>query len=166
MPPGPAYNWLCVLHSVGDVLYHAAQIRATQVAPRAVTAVKRARQTTTDAAREFEAAELGQQRPQPISLEESAQESLKSSAAPFVIPPGPKVVTSIHFRTEDKPSNVQAVPEPPLPDISALSEVRTAQADAQDLVREASPSAVQVTTPPVEAGPSMLASHIRGLDAP
>ena len=32
MPPGPAYNWLCVAHSVLDVLSHAAQIRAAQAA--------------------------------------------------------------------------------------------------------------------------------------
>ena len=31
MPPGPAYNWFCVAHSVFDILSHAAQIRATQV---------------------------------------------------------------------------------------------------------------------------------------
>lgn len=32
MPPGPAYNWLCVAHSVCDVLSHAAQIRVAQLA--------------------------------------------------------------------------------------------------------------------------------------
>ncbi|KAI0702671.1 ABC1 family-domain-containing protein [Earliella scabrosa] len=32
MPPGPAYNWLCVAHSVCDILSHAAQIRAAQLA--------------------------------------------------------------------------------------------------------------------------------------
>ena len=32
MPPGPLYNWLCVAHSVCDILSHAAQIRAAQVA--------------------------------------------------------------------------------------------------------------------------------------
>ena len=32
MPPGPLYNWLCVAHSVCDVLSHAAYIRAAQVA--------------------------------------------------------------------------------------------------------------------------------------
>ena len=31
MPPGLAYNWFCVAHSVFDILSHAAQIRATQV---------------------------------------------------------------------------------------------------------------------------------------
>ena len=32
MPPGPAYNRLCVAHSVCDILSHAAQIRAAQLA--------------------------------------------------------------------------------------------------------------------------------------
>jgi hypothetical protein len=34
MPPGPAYNWLCVLHSCGEIVYNAAHIRAEQLAPR------------------------------------------------------------------------------------------------------------------------------------
>lgn len=33
MPPGPVYNWLCVAHSVVDILSRAAQIKATQLAP-------------------------------------------------------------------------------------------------------------------------------------
>ncbi|OSD03787.1 hypothetical protein PYCCODRAFT_197409 [Trametes coccinea BRFM310] len=32
MPPGPAYNWLCVANSVCSILSHAAQIRAAQLA--------------------------------------------------------------------------------------------------------------------------------------
>ncbi|KAI0717669.1 ABC1 family-domain-containing protein [Cerioporus squamosus] len=39
MPPGPAYNWLCVAHSLYDILAHAAQIRAAQLA-RAGRAVR------------------------------------------------------------------------------------------------------------------------------
>ncbi|KZT65109.1 hypothetical protein DAEQUDRAFT_560372 [Daedalea quercina L-15889] len=35
MPPGPFYNWLCVAHSVCDVLSHAAHIRAAQLASAA-----------------------------------------------------------------------------------------------------------------------------------
>lgn len=31
MPPGPAYGWLCVAHSVTDILGKAAQIRAAQL---------------------------------------------------------------------------------------------------------------------------------------
>ncbi|KAG2048581.1 ABC1-domain-containing protein [Suillus hirtellus] len=33
MPPGPAFGWLCVLHSVTDIAVRAAQIRASQVFP-------------------------------------------------------------------------------------------------------------------------------------
>lgn len=32
MPPGPLYNWLCVLHSASEILAHAAAIRASQLA--------------------------------------------------------------------------------------------------------------------------------------
>ena len=30
MPPGPLYNWLCVLHTASDILLHAANIRGAQ----------------------------------------------------------------------------------------------------------------------------------------
>lgn len=33
MPSGPAFGWLCVLHSVTDIAVRAAQIRASQVFP-------------------------------------------------------------------------------------------------------------------------------------
>ncbi|KAI5118727.1 hypothetical protein M0805_004525 [Coniferiporia weirii] len=32
MPPGPLYNWLCVLHSATEIVTHAASIRAAQAA--------------------------------------------------------------------------------------------------------------------------------------
>lgn len=43
MPPGPAYNWLCVVCSATDIISRAARIRATQLAPRSspLTAKKR-----------------------------------------------------------------------------------------------------------------------------
>ena len=41
MPPGPAYNWLCVASSVCNILSHAAHIRAAQLA-RAGQAVTQA----------------------------------------------------------------------------------------------------------------------------
>lgn len=37
--PGPIYNWLCVAHSIVDVLLNAAAIRASQVYPRTASAV-------------------------------------------------------------------------------------------------------------------------------
>ncbi|CAL1697726.1 unnamed protein product [Somion occarium] len=40
MPPGPAFNWFCVAHSVLDILSHAAQIKATQLAARTVVAAE------------------------------------------------------------------------------------------------------------------------------
>ncbi|OJA12784.1 hypothetical protein AZE42_12464 [Rhizopogon vesiculosus] len=33
MPPGPAFGWLCILHSVSDIVVGAAQIRSSQVLP-------------------------------------------------------------------------------------------------------------------------------------
>ena len=37
MPPGPAYNWLCVLHSTAEILSHAARHRAAQIVPRSTS---------------------------------------------------------------------------------------------------------------------------------
>ncbi|KAH7882197.1 ABC1-domain-containing protein [Phlebopus sp. FC_14] len=34
MPPGPAFGWLCVAHSVADIVFQAAQIRNAGVLPR------------------------------------------------------------------------------------------------------------------------------------
>lgn len=38
MPPGPAYNWLCVLYSTAEILSHAARHRAAQIVPRSTSA--------------------------------------------------------------------------------------------------------------------------------
>lgn len=49
MPPGPAFNWFCVAHSLIDVLSNAAAIRAGQVYPRnAVLVSKKRRQPDQD----------------------------------------------------------------------------------------------------------------------
>lgn len=56
MPPGPAYNWFCVLSSFADVLSHAAKIRASQVTPRTAVLHPRKRRRTEDVA--FEPVEV------------------------------------------------------------------------------------------------------------
>ncbi|KAJ3494610.1 hypothetical protein NLJ89_g10775 [Agrocybe chaxingu] len=38
MPPGPAYNWFCVLNSAAEILSHAARHRAAQLTPAAALA--------------------------------------------------------------------------------------------------------------------------------
>lgn len=50
MPPGPAYNFLCVLTSAADILSHAARIRAAQAASvsRSTVAQRKRRQTDVD----------------------------------------------------------------------------------------------------------------------
>lgn len=34
MPPSPAFGWLCVVHTIADIAFRAAQIRSAQVLPR------------------------------------------------------------------------------------------------------------------------------------
>lgn len=37
MPPGPVYNWLCVLHSATEILSLAARHKVTQIVPRSTS---------------------------------------------------------------------------------------------------------------------------------
>ena len=64
--PGPIYNWLCVAHSIVDVLSNAAAIRASQVYPR----------TTSPAVQR----NLERGTARPVNLKESDDERLN----PFV----------------------------------------------------------------------------------
>lgn len=61
MPPGPAYNFLCVLSSAADIIAHAARIRASQTANvtrftgNSIASTKRKRRKTDlDAAADIE----------------------------------------------------------------------------------------------------------------
>ncbi|KAF9239410.1 ABC1-domain-containing protein [Melanogaster broomeanus] len=52
MPPGPAFGWLCVAHSVVDIAIRAAQIRNARVIPQAVVHTPPASGNVDDASRE------------------------------------------------------------------------------------------------------------------
>ena len=43
MPPGPVYNWLCVLHSTANILSHVARIKAAPVVAISVGPLSRKR---------------------------------------------------------------------------------------------------------------------------
>ncbi|KIK95697.1 hypothetical protein PAXRUDRAFT_826752 [Paxillus rubicundulus Ve08.2h10] len=49
MPPGPAFGWLCVAHSVVDIAIRAAQIRSAQAVPKPVVYKSSATRTGNDA---------------------------------------------------------------------------------------------------------------------
>ena len=107
MPPGPAYNWLCVLNSTIEIISHAAQYKAAQVAPKAIGSYvirPRKRRRTDDFADahendsegflrdghgsvKFERSQLGLQREyaaQSIANDlQSVQEKLVSVISPF-----------------------------------------------------------------------------------
>ena len=71
MPPGPAYNFLCVLSSAVNILSHAARIRAAQitVSEAALTSTKRKRQ------------KIG-----PDHVDKSAENDEASSSSSSVVP--------------------------------------------------------------------------------
>lgn len=48
MPPGPLYNWLCVLHSASEILARAAAIRASQLAEINAAVSSQIRRTSRD----------------------------------------------------------------------------------------------------------------------
>ncbi|KIJ18135.1 hypothetical protein PAXINDRAFT_9222 [Paxillus involutus ATCC 200175] len=52
MPPGPAFGWLCVAHSVVDIAIRAAQIRSVQAVPKPVVYKSSATRTGNDAPEE------------------------------------------------------------------------------------------------------------------
>ncbi|KAF8841045.1 hypothetical protein BDN67DRAFT_576743 [Paxillus ammoniavirescens] len=53
MPPGPAFGWLCVAHSVVDIAIRAAQIRSVQAVPKPVAYKLSATRTGNDASEEM-----------------------------------------------------------------------------------------------------------------
>jgi aarF domain-containing kinase len=115
MPPGPAYNWLCVLHTAADIAHHAASIRASQLAPTAAmaSALKRAPTHSVSAAelREFETAEFSSQHVDAATtLNPAAKE--QPAARPFIVPPGPRVKTVMRL----KPTPAPCAPPPNVPD--------------------------------------------------
>lgn len=48
MPPNPLYGWACVAQSVAEILYHAAEIRARQVAAAGATSSLRAERSVVN----------------------------------------------------------------------------------------------------------------------
>ena len=46
MPPGPTYNWLCVVCSAADILSRAARIRASELAPRSTLTTTKKRKAS------------------------------------------------------------------------------------------------------------------------
>ena len=70
MPPGPAYNWLCVIHGAVDILSHAARHRANQVTPHAVASYANPRKRRrTDTELDNEAAEAIHRYHEPLGVD-------------------------------------------------------------------------------------------------
>lgn len=142
MPPGPGFNWLAVASSVADILSHAAQIKAAQVASRSAPLVSRVRgnglngqrkRRKVDEALEAEEAEravlrAGVKRKVP----ESVRVEVKRAAEPTTSPVSPFV---------DDLSSAVETPSP-APSLSAS----TSQAeDVQTLYTSTSTSVSQDT---------------------
>lgn len=171
MPPGPAYNWLCALHSVGDVLYNAAHIRASQLAPRGVSAtvrvVKRTHPTaesasvSASASREFEAAELAQQLPINPSADNRPEARVVARAAPFVVLPGPRDNSGVQFLPKAAPvADAPTILEKPFLDVSEPKQTPATRQDAKIGALDASLSAGFASPPPAEVRDSTLAVNI------
>ncbi|KAF8637109.1 hypothetical protein AX17_003013 [Amanita inopinata Kibby_2008] len=79
MPPGPAYNWFCVLHSTLNIISHAAHYRAAQLASKQVVGA-------AAAARGGRAAKV---------LEEELNQAINQYHAPEEIPNAPQRSTVV-----------------------------------------------------------------------
>lgn len=82
MPPGTAYNWLCVIHGAVDILSHAARHRATQVTPQAVASYANPRKRRrTDTELDSEAAEAVHRYYEPRGANERSAQVVPESLA-------------------------------------------------------------------------------------
>lgn len=89
MPPGPAYNWLCVAHSVCQVLENAAQYRASQLV-RTSTASQPKNTRPKDAVEEDEEAYVVYGYVRPSALTKANEQWLEQLAfTPSPVPEGP-----------------------------------------------------------------------------
>jgi len=92
MPQTPAYNWFCVLYGAAEVLSHAAQYRAGQLAATssAVAVARKRRGTTQETSRPTEAREErvdeAPKHPVPEGLEEKPTPIASSNVAPLEMP--------------------------------------------------------------------------------
>jgi hypothetical protein len=70
MPPGSAYNWLCVIHGAVDILSHAARHRANQATPHAVASyINPRKRRRTDTELDNEAAEAVHKYLEPLGVD-------------------------------------------------------------------------------------------------
>lgn len=89
MPPGPAYNWLCVAHSVYQVLENAAQYRASQLARTSAASQPKTARPTEVVEEDEEAYEVHGYA-KPSALTEANEQWLEQLAfSPSPVPEGP-----------------------------------------------------------------------------
>lgn len=137
MPPGPAFGWLCVLHSVTDIAIRAAQIRASQVLPTRPTVVSSElslRKSRADGCQlkgqlASDAKATHESKTSPINGAFSADPSVniclphldEQQIAPTVLPsrPGMKNATVQYSMTADSSTSTEPGLKTPPPDVTA-----------------------------------------------
>ncbi|TFK83858.1 ABC1-domain-containing protein [Polyporus arcularius HHB13444] len=112
MPPGPAYNWLCVAHSLCDILGHAAHIRAAQLAR---TGRAGPEQLSRKRKRDEPPAEQPVAKPSAVSKAASPDVVRPPEVTPVVLPPSPAPAPSVPADATPAASVVVDIRPPALP---------------------------------------------------
>ncbi|KAI0075169.1 ABC1-domain-containing protein [Panus rudis PR-1116 ss-1] len=132
MPPGPAFNWFCVAHSIVDILSHAGQIKAGQVASRTAPLVSRAQQHPRKR-RRVEEESVGEKLPQ--QLPDSGKYAVEGEV--FVVRQhAPLLVRHAH------PSSVSTVDR----DVTEINKVLSESQTAHDTARPSVPDVSHISS--------------------
>jgi hypothetical protein len=148
MPPAPAYSWFCVLHTCGEILHHAAHIRAQQVSPHIAHALVKTAAPTANGR------ESTPTTPEPSAPQANSQGST-SRASTDVLSVSPMglsldIPASAPERGKDIP-----VRSPLVPDLSPGAKITSdfAQAALRQPVTEALPTTALLDDPQVLPSP-------------
>ena len=134
MPPGPAYNWFCVAYSVLNILSHAAQYRAAQLAPKAGGSV------ITTAGR-------GQRRPEPTD------EELSNAVKRYCV----------HGKTQDITENIPAqghIESRPSNEVFAPSDIMSTERNENSLHSGIDDSTTETLAKVRESAPHIIISQV------
>ena len=125
MPPGPAYNWLCVVHSVAEILAHAARYRAAQLSPSSLSTAHASVTRKKRPGDELKASEKEKIKPVDAFLSEglgstTSRELQGNVVLDASLPASPKTQL---FDTPPIPMKaIDVFPPSPLPEVSTVTQ--------------------------------------------
>ena len=170
MPPGPAYNWFCVVHSVAEILAHAARYRAAQISPSSLSTAHASVTRKKPPGDELKASEKEKIKRVDAFLGEglgsTTSRELQGNVVPDAsLPASPKTQS---FDTPPMPMKAPDVfPPAPLPEVSTITQSSLSLPDFQTQKLPVQPG-IALPTPlsPDVLPVSMLSCHTLSLNSP